>query len=98
MQFRTSFVGLRSPPDFMKVDAKFVTVDTGLGGGEGKVWSETRLNRRVVITRMRVATFSGASTSARLTGESLGARVLEGICARTILWGYEGVDVRRGVE
>ena len=29
--------------------------------GVGKVWSETRLNRRLVTTRMSVATFSGAS-------------------------------------
>ena len=34
---------------------------------DGNVWSETRLNNRAHMTRMRVATFSGASRRARRT-------------------------------
>jgi hypothetical protein len=50
----------------MNDDAKEVTTYFVVGA-EGKVWSETRLNRREVMTRTSVATFSGASSSARRT-------------------------------
>jgi hypothetical protein len=48
----------------MSDDAKEVTYFVG---AEGNVWSETRLKRREVMTRMRVTMFSGASTNARRT-------------------------------
>lgn len=48
----------------MNEDA-YATTDALIG--VGNVWSDTRLNRREVITRMRVAMFSGASNNARRT-------------------------------
>lgn len=43
----------------------------------GNVWSETRLNNRDVMTRISVATFSGASYSARRTKSKCKATSLQ---------------------
>lgn len=55
---------LRCVDVFMNEEAREVTDGVDV---VGNVWSETRLNRRDVITRSNVATFSGASNSARRT-------------------------------
>jgi hypothetical protein len=58
-------VGFRS---VLEVFINEVAYDaTDAGGAAGKVWSDTRLNRREVTTRMRVATFSGESRRALRT-------------------------------
>ena len=64
MQLRASLVVFRALAAFMKDVAKDATEELG---ALGKVWSETRLNRREAMTRMSVATFSGASYNARRT-------------------------------
>lgn len=67
-QFKTSLVVFRLPApvlDLMNEDAYEVTEV----GGVGNVWSDTRLKRLDVTTRMSVATFSGASIKARRTAE-----------------------------
>jgi hypothetical protein len=64
-QFSTSFVVFLSPALDLMSDVAYAATDAF--DAEGKVWSDTRLKRRPVMTRTSVATFSGASTSARRT-------------------------------
>jgi hypothetical protein len=72
---------------------------TDVGGAHGKVWSDTRLNRRDVTTLMRVATFSGESRRALRTWEvSLAARPSSQMLGRTVMGRYEREDIRGRVK
>ncbi len=52
----------------MKEVAKDATVPFG---GDGKLWSETSVKSRLAVTRISVATFSGASCNALRTSDGL---------------------------
>lgn len=66
-QFRTSLVGFLSAeePALLIKDVAYAV--TEVFGGDGNVWSEIKLKRRWHTTCISVATFSGASVSARRT-------------------------------
>jgi len=65
----------------------------------GNVWSEIRLESREQMTRIRVATFSGASCSALRTWHNqLWHTVGEFSMRLTIVWGDKREDIRGGVE
>ena len=63
-QFSTRFVVVFSDADVLM---KVVREATEVGWGVGNVWSEIRLKSREQMTRIKVATFSGASCSALRT-------------------------------
>ena len=67
--------------------------------GVGNVWSEIRLKSREQMTRIRVATFSGASCNALRTWYNQPSVAVGEFRTRlTIVWGYKGENVRGGVE
>ena len=73
--------------------------ETEVDAGVGNVWSEIRLKSREQMTRIKVATFSGASCNALRTSHNQpwvsAGEIPMGL---TIVWGDEGEDVRGGVE
>lgn len=65
----------------------------------GKVWSEIRLKSREQMTRIKVATFSGAPCNALRTWHNQPwVTVGEFPMGLTIVWGDEGENIRGGVE
>ena len=72
---------------------------TEADAGVGNVWSEIRLKSREQMTRIRVATFSGASCNAlRTLHNQPWVAVGEFPTRLTVVWGDEGENIRGGVE
>ena len=96
MQFSTCLVVVFSDVDVLMNVARD---ETEVDAGVGKVWSEIRLKSREQMTRIKVATFSGASCSALRTWRNQQwVTECEFPLRLTIVWGDEGENIRGGVE
>ena len=100
-QLSTSLVVLCSDDNEVQEEDNLASGDAE-DDAEGNVWSVRRLKSRFDITRMRVATFSGASLRARRTGEKSKSADHRPISpwqiALTIIGCDEGKHVGRAVE
>jgi len=95
-QFSTCLVVVFSDVDVLMKVAKEATEP---GVGVGKVWSEIRLKSLEQVTRIRVATFSGASCNALRTWNNQPLAVVSELPMRlTVVCGDEGENIRGGVK